>query len=179
MATARPTTHLTRVTDRPENSTPVPIADRRGRGYRASAVLLGIVSLGTFLPIRSTPLDVLGFAFTPLESAELVLSALIGLATTWALWTRRPSAPEYYLAWSVVILAATIHLSVSAVGRLLSLISALYPEFGLPQQLSTSGIVWNALLNALLLGVGYWLLVRERPRSAGDGAGAMDRAPKS
>lgn len=136
---------------------------RTGRGYRSSAVLLGILSLATFVPSAGTPLDVLGFAFTPLERAEFVVSAILGLVAAWALWTKKPSAPEYYLAWAVLILAVSVHLSVGALARLLGVLGAIYPEFGLPTELSWSGVIWNLLINAGLLALGYWQLVRQRP----------------
>jgi hypothetical protein len=120
----------------------------------------------TFAPAGGTPLDVLGFYYTPFERAEPILTGAAGLVAAWALWQRRRAAPEYYAAWAVIILASSVHLSMGATSRLLSLIGALYPEFGIPTQLSPSALLWNFVLNAGLLALGYWQLVRQRPQAA-------------
>ncbi len=135
-------------------------------GYRPSGVILGILSIATFAPVGGTPLDVIGFYFTPLERAELIVSGIAGLVAAWALYQRRRDAPEYYLAWAVIILASSVHLSMAATTRLLALIGALYPEFGLPTRLSITALIWNFVLNAGLLALGYWQLVRQRPGAA-------------
>jgi hypothetical protein len=132
-------------------------------GYRLTAVILAVLSLAGIPPALSSPAEAVGFVLTPVERLDFLACGAAGLVAAWALWRQQRAAPEYYLVWAAVVLAASVHLSISMVPRMLGLASEWFPWMALPTELPPGAVVWNLLLNAGLLGLGYWQLARHRP----------------
>jgi len=141
-------------------------ATKGGTGYRAAAVLIAIVSVLSVLGGLREPLSLLGVALTPLERADLLVPAIVGFVTAWALWVRDRRAPECFLAWAVAVMLATWHMSVTLVPRVLVALAAILPELGLPPGMSTGEVVVNLLINGALLSIGYWQIAKQRPGAA-------------
>ena len=137
-----------------------------GTGYRAVAVLITVVSLLSVPGALREPLSLLGIGLTPLERADLLVPAIVGFAAAWRLWMRDRRAPEFFLAWAVVVMLATWHMSVALVPRVLTALAELLTDLGLPIGLSRVEIVVNLMINGALLALGYWQIVRQRPGSA-------------
>lgn len=135
----------------------------RAAGYRVTGAFLAVVSLLGLPPALWTPAVDIGLGFTPVERAELLCSVVTGLVAAWGLWQRRRAAPELFLVWSVVVLAVSLHLSLGFVPRILFVINDLMPGTGLPTTFPMSAVIANLLLNGVLLGLGYWQLVKQRP----------------
>lgn len=141
----------------------MPNPETRAAGYRFTGAFLAVVSLLGLPPALWTPAVDIGLGFTASERAELCTSTVVGLAAAWALWTRRRAAPEFFLAWAMVVLTVSLHLSLGFVPRILFVINDLLPGTGLPTTFRMSAVVANLLLNTALLGLGYWQLTKQRP----------------
>lgn len=139
----------------------------RSPGYVVATVVVAISSCLTLMMAFWRPPEVLGPMLTSFERAELVVATVLGAIAATVLWRRDRAAPEVFLAWAVVVLAVSTHLSITVTPRILRLAEDLLPGIGLPSALSPAAVWLNLLLNAVLLGLAYWQLARHRPPRTG------------
>jgi hypothetical protein len=148
----------------PLRETAPAIPERRRLGHKLLAALIALCSLAVFDRAVHDPVTALGIRVPPALVGIQAILATLGMLTAWAIWRARAWGFRVYAAWAVLFVAMDAYRIFSFIPHVLA---KHWAHMNLPPapERETGGLVYSQVMQALILGLGYWYLSATRPHS--------------
>jgi len=148
----------------PLSETARPSPESRRLGHKLLAALIVLCSLGVLGHMVHDPVRALGIRVPPaLVGIEAILATL-GMLAAWTIWRTRAWGFRVYAAWAVLFVAVDAYRRFSFIPRVLA---EHWAHMNLPPapEREMGSLIYIWVLQALILGLGYWYLSATRPQS--------------
>jgi hypothetical protein len=138
--------------------------ERRRLGHKPLAVLIALCSLAVLDRTVHDPLTALGIAVPPALVGIQAIFATLGMVAAWAIWRARAWGFRVYAAWAVLLVAVDTYRIFSFIPHALA---NHWAHMNLPPapEREMGGLVYSQVMQALILGLGYWYLSATRPQT--------------
>jgi len=134
---------------------------QRPVGYGVIALLVALVSLSRLAGAALMPPTLQGIAMSILPRLLGGAAGLLGLWAAWWAWTYHHRAPEAFAAWAVVNLGSGVYYRWLFMPRVMGLVQREFGAGAPPPSFGLRAFI-RILAYAVLAGIGYWYLQRQR-----------------
>ena len=138
--------------------------ERRRFGHKLLAALIALCSLVVLDRAVHDPVTALGIGVPPALVGIQAILAILGILAAWAIWGARAWGFRVYAAWAVLFVAVDAYRIFSFIPRVMA---KHWAHMNLPPapDRDMGGLVYSQVMQALILGLGYWYLSATRPGS--------------
>jgi hypothetical protein len=137
---------------------------RRRLGHKLLAALIALYSLAVLDRAAHDPITALGIGVPPAIVGIQAILATLGMLAAWAIWRARAWGFRVYGAWAVLFVAVDAYRIFSFIPHVLAKHWA-HMNLGPAPEREMGGLVYGQMMQALILGLGYWYLSATRPQS--------------
>jgi hypothetical protein len=173
---SEPGSALERLAPSPEplTATARTLPGSRRLGHKLLAALIVLCSLGVLGNTLHDPVTALGIRVPPALVGTQAILAALGMFAAWAIWGARAWGFRVYAALAVLFVAVDAYRIFSFIPHVLA---THWAHMNLPPapEGEMGGLVCSQVMQALILGLGYWYLSITRPPNAGHRAGIRSR----
>ncbi len=140
------------------------LPERRRLGHKLLAAFVALCSLGVLGQAVHDPVMALGIRVPPALVGIQAMLATLGMLAAWMIWSARAWGFRVYAAWAVLFVAADAYRIFSFIPHVLAKYRAHMNLPPVPER-EMGGLIYIQVMQALILGLGYWYLRATRPQT--------------